>query len=304
MSDEDRTVLSEEMAVRLWQRAAELQADAARRLEATNRDEAEDELPSGDGYALDHVRAAAIEAGISTEFVDAALTELTVSEFASGSERVLDRPPESLEARRVIARSPEEVYQVMKNLLPGHPYLLSLREARGDLLDGGPMVFDVSGSMGATSYTSFQYECMWADIKQIVVSIHPLAEPDRCEVVARAPMRRGRRLNGALGAVVSGGGAAAGGAGGVGLGMGLGTAIGFGLAWLVPFVVAIALTGAGILGFASRAGYQRLYTYSLGRGVRALETLLSGIDTSATTGWSAATLPPSGNPARLEGGSG
>ena len=66
MSRDDEPRLSEEMATRLWQRAAELQADAARRLEAKARAEGEDELDdvaSDEGYSLVHVRAAAEEAG-------------------------------------------------------------------------------------------------------------------------------------------------------------------------------------------------------------------------------------------------
>ena len=78
MSSDKQGRLSEEMAERLWKRAAELQADAARRLESKSRTEAHLELVESDdsGYALEHVRQAAVEAGISTEFVEAALTEL------------------------------------------------------------------------------------------------------------------------------------------------------------------------------------------------------------------------------------
>ena len=58
MSNDEQQRLSEEMAVRLWQRAAELQSEAARRIEKTSLLEAESEISEPDtaGYALDHVR--------------------------------------------------------------------------------------------------------------------------------------------------------------------------------------------------------------------------------------------------------
>ena len=79
MSNDEEQRLSEEVAARLWKRAAELQSEAARRIEATSlqETEADNSEPATEGYALGHVRQAAEEAGISGEFVDAALAEVT-----------------------------------------------------------------------------------------------------------------------------------------------------------------------------------------------------------------------------------
>jgi len=80
----DPNFLNEEEAARLWQRAAQLQADAARRAEkaeseTAESDAAERETADGappEGYALTHVRSAALDVGIANEFVDAALADM------------------------------------------------------------------------------------------------------------------------------------------------------------------------------------------------------------------------------------
>ena len=82
--DSDPTFLSEEEAARLWQRAAQLQAEAARKAEelAQAADGAHESAPENKdvdapgGYALTHVRSAALEVGIGSEFMDAALADL------------------------------------------------------------------------------------------------------------------------------------------------------------------------------------------------------------------------------------
>ncbi len=66
MAERDPEVLSEEEAARLWERAAQLQAEAAGRIEAP---EVTDAAMASPGYALAHVRSAALEAGIASEFV-------------------------------------------------------------------------------------------------------------------------------------------------------------------------------------------------------------------------------------------
>ena len=60
MVQRDPEVLSEGEAARLWERAAHLQAEAARRVEAP---EVQGAAMSASGYALTHVRSAALEAG-------------------------------------------------------------------------------------------------------------------------------------------------------------------------------------------------------------------------------------------------
>ena len=73
MEDLREGPLTEEEAARLWSRAAQLQAEAIRRSEASETAEASADLVAREGYDLEHVRTAAIEAGIGAEHFDAAL---------------------------------------------------------------------------------------------------------------------------------------------------------------------------------------------------------------------------------------
>ena len=73
MTSPDPDTLSKEEADRVWGRAAQLQADAAGDLQKASTVEADDQGTPSQGYALAHVRAAALEAGIADEFVEAAL---------------------------------------------------------------------------------------------------------------------------------------------------------------------------------------------------------------------------------------
>ena len=241
MSNDDKQRLSEEMAARLWQRAAELQSEAAKRIEATSRLAAEAEIsePDTSGYALGHVRQAAEEAGIAGEFVDAALAEVTAHDVAghhknsvmdSLAQRILGTGPEFLEVRRVVAAPAEDIYKTMQGSFPAPPYNLSLRDIRGDVLRGGVMVFDVP-SITALSYTSFEYEMSWASLKQIMVSIHPVGE-ESCEVVVRSSVRFYRRLGGGLGTALASAAGLGGGVFGVGLGLAVGTGLGLATAGL------------------------------------------------------------------------
>ncbi len=255
MSNDEQQRLSEEMAARLWQRAAELQSEAARRIEKMSLLEAESEISEPDtaGYALDHVRQAAEEAGIAGEFVDAALAEVT-AENAVGhhkdsvldrvAKRLLGRPPEFLVVRRVMAATPDAVYETMQGIFPNAPYNLAVRDIQGDVLDGGVMVFDVPTVM-PLSYTRFEYDMSYPGIKQIMVSIHPVDE-ESCEVVVRCPLRAGQRIAGGIFGTLTGAAAGFGGlAAGVGGGVAVVTALGLGTLGLLPLVGGLALLGGG-----------------------------------------------------------
>ncbi len=283
------------MAGRLWKRAAELQSEAARRVEATSLLEAESEISESDtaGYALDHVRQAAEEAGIAGEFVDAALAEVT-AENAVGhhkdsvldrvAKRLLGRTPEFLEVRRVMAATPDAVYQTMQGIFPNAPYNLVVRDIQGDVLDGGVMVFDVP-TPGTLKYTTFEYDMSHPGIKQIMVSLHPV-DQDSCEVVVRGPLRAGRRIAGGIFGTVTAAAAGFGGlAGGIGAGMAVGIALGLGTAGLVPLVAGLALLGGGALGGTSRFLFRKLYAYALGRGLHAMEGLLGTLNVSVISAW-------------------
>ena len=298
MTSDEPQRLSEAMAEQLWKRAAELQVEAARRLEANSRAEAESELmaESGDsGYALAHVRQAAVEAGISPEFVEAALSELTVraslephelTRLDSLGELIMGRIPELLEARRDIAASPREVSQAMERMLLAAPYGLSVRDAKGDPLNGGTVVFDIPPVVGVSAYTSFQYECSWASLKQVMISIHPQG-PNACQLVVRAPTGPGRRLGAGIGAAFTGAVGFAGAVGGLVAGIAIGGALGVdgGSLAAVAGGLALAAAGAGTTATIARSLYKRLFHYGLGRSRKAMEGLASAINTSFVVGW-------------------
>lgn len=294
MGKDDEQRLSEEMAARLWERAAELQSEAARRIEKTSLLAAEAEVsePDTDGYALEHVRQAAEEAGISGEFVDAALAEVTARDAIGPvknsvldriAKRLLGESPDFLEVRRVMEATPKAIYENMQSVFSNAPYNLAVRDIRGDMSDGGVIVFDVPGVM-ALKYTSFEYEMSHPGIKQIMVSLRPLDEGS-CEVVIRGPLQAGRRIAGGIFGIVTGAAGFGGLAGGVGLGIALGTGLGLGGLALLPIVGGFSLVGGGALAGTSRALFRKLYRYSLGRGVNALEGLLGALNVSVMSHW-------------------
>jgi len=301
MGSDEQERLSEEMAARLWQRATELQSEAARRAEKTSllASEAEVSGPDTDGYALDHVRQAAEDAGISGEYVDAALAEVS-AQGAGGHDTnsVLDRvakrllggrPPEFLDARRVLAATPDAVYETMQRMFPNPPYNLALRDIQGDVLDGGILIFDVS-PVTALKYTSFEYEMSYPGIKQIMVSLHPVGEGS-CEVVVRCPLQAGRRIAGGIFGGLTGVAGVGGLVGGLSLGVAIGTGLGLGALGLVPLVGGMALAGGGGLGGTSRFLFRKLYRYSLVRGTNAIDGLLSTLNVSVMSDWGGAGRP-------------
>ncbi|MFI5239408.1 MAG: protein kinase, partial [Gemmatimonadales bacterium] len=82
--DPDSAIIAESDAARLWKRASELQADAAKR-GAISGDVPLNSVPllrrrlAADGYRLSDAKAAAVEAGISAQYVALALDEIRAS---------------------------------------------------------------------------------------------------------------------------------------------------------------------------------------------------------------------------------
>lgn len=151
-------ILSEEEAARLWERAAHLQAEAARRVEAPD---AQDTAHAGQGYAPTHMRSAALEAGIADEFVDAALADIraeralpTAKKGQGLANRFLGHPPDTITVRRVLEATPREVLTAMEAVFPEEPFRLASVDQRGDPLDRGVLVFDIQGLSAHLSRTS------------------------------------------------------------------------------------------------------------------------------------------------------
>lgn len=300
---DDLETLSEKEALRLWQRAAQLQAEAARRAEA--RAAGGEEGASGtavarceeDGYALAHVRAAAVEAGISEEYVDTALAELRADRVAAATAGTPDRPishwilggpDEAVVTRREIHATPEAVLSAMEEILPFEPFCLTLRERLGDPTRGGVLVFDIQGTgLGGLSRPGFVGEASMADLRQVMASLTVRAgEPPRTTLTVSAPVAWAWRLNAGMSALFGAVG------GGLGLSVGAGVALGLLAGVLGPLGVGLVFAVAGGAGaWGGLSGFRALYRYGSGRGRKALEGLLAAVAARAQGGWGL--VPPS-----------
>jgi len=307
----DETRISEEEARALWRRAAELQAEAARRLEERSRQLAPRghpaHTPEVEGYRLADVRAAAEEAGISPEFVDHALVETRDRPLVEGARarpstiaaRFLGQPPLTLEVSRVIHATAEEVYAAMQRILPGRPFRLSLIDHYGaDPLDGGVLVFKVP----AYSYTampadqSFAYEMAWADLKQLLFSLRGLdTDPPATELTVQVSLIRSHRLNMWVGGGISGVVGSLSGVGGAFAGGAAGAALGIGGLTAGAAVAGFLAAGAAVGGLAM-LGWRAVYRYALRRGEKAIRNLIGSIAVDIETGGGFSSPTPLPNP--------
>ncbi|HKJ02953.1 MAG TPA: hypothetical protein VJ997_10875 [Longimicrobiales bacterium] len=308
MTDEE-DFLTEAEATRLWQRAAQLQADEARRAEARATSDAEsaeggrgERVERTEGYALAHVRTAAVEAGIGEEFVEAALAEVQsdrVMRRATGfgkrrlSRWVLGHPDDSLAARRVVHAAPADVLAAMEALFPNEPYTLTLRDRVGNPTAGGTLVFDIQGvGFSTAAQPGFRGDASYADVRQVYATLAPLpGAEDRTEVTLRAPVAWAYGINAAVSGAMTAvsGGIALMASFAVGALSGLLGPVGMGL---------LVATGGGLGTAGGLAGFRALYRYGHGRGTRALDALLAAVAAKAEGGWGIAsgdsgrTLPP------------
>ena len=149
MTEQDPEIISEDEADRIWGRAAQLQAEAGGEIKGQEVDSAPVATP---GYAVTNVRAAALEAGIASEFVDAALADFRAERALPKLERshalarrFLNHPPKTITVRRIIEATPQKVHSSMEAVFPAEPYRLTLTDQQGDPLDRGVLVFDIPG---------------------------------------------------------------------------------------------------------------------------------------------------------------
>jgi hypothetical protein len=301
VSDRPESHLSEEDAAQLWQRAAALQAEAARQAEAEARHAVHGELSTSlgdDGYQLQHVRAAAVEAGISEEYLDAALADVRAEAAIKKrkpanrfARRFLSDPPDAITVRRVIDAPVEKVLRTMEEIFPHEPYRLTLTDRQGDPLGGGFLVFNIDGASYVAT-EGFTGQASGADLRQVIVTLRPLVGDGAdasCEVTLRGPVAWAYTLNSAIGTVFAG----------------LSGGIGLGASWVGSGAVAAALVASGVATVATAGvlaagvtvagtvggsllgtrGFRALYALSLRKGQKALEGLLSLVAVKAQGGW-------------------
>jgi predicted Ser/Thr protein kinase len=252
-------VLSSDDAAAVWRRAAELQAEAAARLEQRMRGPSETRAlvaagsgapaaPS-DAYRLRDVEAAAVEAGISQRYVALALDELRAKPAGQSlvpavspwkerlSTRLLGTAQRTLSVSRVYRSPPRTVLQTLGRVWQGAPWLLTLRDTLGGHpLDGGVLVFDLPNMTGTGNYkwTWTRYGLYAAQAR---ITMTPVPGDTRsCEVTMTVDLRPGLSAN------LWGYGIMAGGGGGVG-----------GLIGMAVAKKALAMAGAALLGPAGAA---------------------------------------------------
>ncbi len=303
------TMLSSDDAMLVWRRAAELQAEAASRLESRMRNANEtrsmvavqagsvaptnSSAPSNgsattiptDAYRLRDVESAAAEVGISQKYVALALAELKsspealqravpTSQFKEQlATRMFGTSQRTLSVSRVVRSAPRDVLQALGRTLQAPPYALSLRDTLGGHpLDGGVLVFDLP------AMTDGNYRWTWTRygvyVPEVRVTLAPVPGDSRaCEVSMHIDLRAGLTANIA--------------------GYGFGTSAVSGVGGLIGTVIAkkallmtgVALLGpafgaAAVLGVATLALAGPIYRWELGKTTEELKAALAAVDAS------------------------
>ncbi len=235
------------------------------------------------------VEAAAVEAGISPEFVQLALAEqggaLDPGKELRGwqdraATRILRTPERSVEVSRVIRAEPAAVLEAMQRLLPNHPYFLTLRDTVGDdPLNGAVLVFDVPSAWNSGAASGFALAMAYPDFKQLRIMIRPTDhQAGHCEVVISVDLRYSVWLSWIVSCSATGI---------IGAGGGVAGALAAGAMGLFGGVFAAAALGvAGLLlaGAATARGYGRVYRWGLKKGTTELEKLLQMLEANARVG--------------------
>ena len=307
-------VMSESQAEQLWRRAAQLQAETLQRLDtqrantALTASSAASGADATSGFKLDHVRQAAVEAGISGQFFDLALAELPrdrsgaplrvvpeTSRLERSATPFLGTAERSLSASRVIGAAPARVLRALGSVWRLPPYALELRAPiGGHPLDGGVLVFDLPGSVSmletTNTNTSWYATRHVLEAAQLHVTLKAVAgTSDSTEVTVFCDLRPGVRRNvlastwtaGIFGSIASVFGAFAGSAAAE-------TALAitmFGVA--VPAVLAgLSVTGLSVF------GYRWMYRYYLNRARAEITKALGAIDGGIQSEELFGVLPP------------
>lgn len=225
-------VLDSEHAMAVWRRAAELQAEAAARLEQRVRSNDTRALVAGDGtmasgsalptdaYRLRDVEAAAVEAGISQRYVALALDEIRaqgqgvvkpaeVSAFRERlATRLLGTNQRTLSVSRVFRSPARTVLPALGRSLQAVPWMLSLKDTLGGHpLDGGVLVFTLPAMVdGNYRWTWTRYGVYVPEVRVSIAAVP--GDPYACEVTMTVDLRAGLGYNlFGYGAIAGGGGA-------------------------------------------------------------------------------------------------
>ncbi len=299
--------VSEDQAAAIWRRAAQLQAEAASRLERDTRSHAtlglagERQLGAGStastpevdpisSYRLRDVEVAAVEAGISQRFVALAISEMPNENLAVASEggdgaretvgtALLGEMNHSLSVSRVIRAPAREVLKALGRTFQGQQFRMTLVDQLGPHpLDGGIMVFKLPPIdwSGQTPYP-FNWLAYGAFGKTVRATLRVL-EHDRsaCEVSLYVDLRPGIRANvWTYSSLTVGASATSAAVGGIVGAQALALA---GAMIALPAAVTL-LAGGSLAVLASRASYK----YCMRKATAELEDLLAATDATFRT---------------------
>ena len=294
----------------IWLRAAQLQAEATSRLQGRYRASAASGAPviSG-GYHLKEVQAAAVEAGIASQYVAMALAErpadrTTDAVGLTGSDerlmtRMLGTPERSISLSRDIHASPKAVLEAIGRIVTAPPFRLRLRDTvGGHPLDGGIMVFDVPMLRTAqiavgenAAHSLFSIQLTQIDLHQLNIVLRPLGSPaESCRVTVSGDLRKGLRRHWRVDRRLAAGSAVAGG--------GLGVFVGVTTLPLGPLTALTAAAGGALFGWVAAALYRWAFRVVLRRGADEIESLLGAVDGSlrAASLFGAPSPPDAGHP--------
>lgn len=292
------TVLSEAQAAAVWHRAAQLQAEAAARLERDTRSqvsstqggdapasEASSGVPATSTFRVRDVEAAAIEAGISQRFVALALSELPrdtamIADVAGIGlrERVgtslLRELQRSISVSRVIRGSARDVLKALGSTFQGQRFRMTLRDTVGPHpLDGGILVFTLP-EMDENGQATHAFRWLYYGLgaKELRATLRPVdRDRESWEVTVIADLRRGLAANvwgysglsfGLTATTASVGG------------MMIAKALALGGALIAGPVAAIGLASAPLIVAGARATYR----WEGRKATRELEALLDAIN--------------------------
>jgi eukaryotic-like serine/threonine-protein kinase len=261
--------IPDEAARAIWRRAAQLQAEAERRLEERTH-----QLPvqhgveslESEGLHPDDVRVAAEEAGIAPEFVQIALAEAAASPGPVspetrwdllGARFFLGSSRRTIEVTATVPGNLDTVSAASLQVFSGHPCLLQAGEvAEIPSSSGRVIVFNVPKfDWSVTANPPFVEKASMIGLRQLHVAIRPLPEDSSgCEVVVAGDLRPGMRRRWRWSAATSVGASAAGGAAGAGL---AGSVMAGALLALPALLGAAALSGAAVAAWATAYRYYR-----------------------------------------------
>lgn len=296
----------------IWRRAAQLQADALRRLE-----ERRDLLPLvtstvtpatatsnaslTSGHRLRDVVDAAAEAGISRQYVAMALAELP-----QNAEQALERVPKmgvsertatrflgtderSLGVSVVVEADAGRVLRAVGTVLQQQPYELRLHETVGPHpLDGGILVFNLPGKAMIIAETDGTKAGFWANTRQaleasqVQVMLRALpGESPRTELSMLCDLRPGVRRNVRASQAISGLAAVVG--GGVGTIVAGGAVAASAGTLGLALVAAPALLAGGAVAAGSVAWYRWLYRNAAAKATEEMRLALEAVASTIRT---------------------